>query len=151
FAVWRFARRQGPQPAARPPVSILKPLCGHDPGLYENLRSFCVQDYPTVQVVFGVRDASDPAVAVVQRLIADLPGADLSLVVADRLHGTNYKISNVINMMAVARHDLLVLADSDMRVAPHSLARIVAPLADPETGLVTCLYLGEPAQQSLWA
>jgi ceramide glucosyltransferase len=150
-AVWRFARRAAPSAAVRPPVSILKPLCGDEPGLYENLRSFCVQSYPAVQVVFGVRDADDPAVAVVQRLIADLPEADLSLVIDDRLHGTNYKISNVINMMTVARHDILVLADSDMRVGPDYLDRIVAPLSDPETGLVTCLYVGEPAHHGLFS
>jgi ceramide glucosyltransferase len=150
-AVRRFARRKAPPPTARPPVSILKPLCGDEPGLYENLRSFCVQDYPAVQVVFGVRDADDPAAAVVRRLIADLPAAELSLVVDGRLHGANYKISNVINMMAVARHDTLVLADSDMRVAPDYLDRIVAPLGDPQTGLVTCLYVGEPTDRGLCA
>jgi len=130
FAAWRFGRRVGPQPSVRPPVSILKPLCGDEPELYENLRSFCVQVYPTVQVIFGLRDADDPARAAVERLIADLPEADLVLVVDDRLHGTNYKISNLINMMAAARHDLLVLADSDMRVATDYLDRIVAPLAE---------------------
>jgi ceramide glucosyltransferase len=151
FAAWRFGRRVGPPPSVRPPVTILKPLCGDEPELYENLRSFSVQAYPSVQVVFGLRDADDPARAVVERLIADLPGADLVLVVDDRLHGTNYKISNVINMMAAARHDLLVLADSDMRVAPDYLDQIVAPLADPGVGLVTCLYVGEPARPGLWS
>lgn len=151
FAAWRFARRVEPRSGVHPPISVLKPLCGDEPELYENLRSFCSQAYPSVQVVFGVREAADPALEVVQRLIADLPEADLAVVVDDRLHGTNYKVSNLINMMATARHDVLVLADSDMRVTPDYLDRIVAPLSDPQVGLVTCLYVGEPARPGLWS
>jgi ceramide glucosyltransferase len=151
FAARRFARRVEPRSDVRPPISVLKPLCGDEPELYENLRSFCSQAYPSVQVVFGLRDADDPALAVVRRLIADLPEADLAVVVDARLHGANHKVSNLINMMAAARHDVLVLADSDMRVAPEYLDRIVAPLSDPEVGLVTCLYVGEPARPGLWS
>jgi ceramide glucosyltransferase len=148
YAVRRFARRPPaalPPPGRRPPVTILKPLHGEDPELYANLRTFCEQAYPTVQVVFGVRDAADPAAAVARRLIADLPGADLRLVEDPRIHGTNLKISNLINMMAVARHPLLVIADSDMRVRPDYLDQLVAEFAEPGVGLVTCLYTGWPA------
>jgi ceramide glucosyltransferase len=156
YAVRHFAGRPSiPPPAGRPAiampgVTILKPLHGEDPGLYDNLRSFCVQAYPTVQVVFGVREAADPAAAVVRRLIADLPGADLRLVVDSRIHGTNLKISNLINMMSVARHGVLVIADSDMRVTPDYLGQLVAGLAEPGVGLVTCLYAARPAAD-LWS
>lgn len=143
-AVRRFAALKPAVPAHRPPVTVLKPLCGDEPNLYDNLRSFCDQAYPGFQVVFGVRNGADPAVAVVERLRADLPDVDIDLVVDGRVYGTNLKISNVINMMAKARHDLLVLADSDMRVDPGYLDAIVEPLLDPAVGLVTCLYRGVP-------
>src|SRR5215813_3912568 len=116
YAVGRFAAQVPGRPRARPPVSLLKPLHGEDPELYENLRSFCRQAYPTVQVVFGVRDPADPAAAVARRLIGELPGADLALVADSAVHGTNLKISNLINMMRAARYPVLVIADSDMRV-----------------------------------
>ena len=152
FAVGRFAARppDRPDPLRRPAVTILKPLHGEDPQLYENLRSFCRQVYPRVQVVFGVRDGTDPAVAVARRLIAELPDADLSLVVDPREHGNNRKISNLINMTAVARHPVLVLADSDMRVTGDYLDRLVAGLSEPGVGLVTCLYWATPAA-NLWS
>lgn len=138
------------RPAAGPPVTILKPLRGGEPGLYENLRSFCEQDYPVFQVVFGVRDASDPAVGVVERLVADLPGRDLCLVVSDRAVGLNAKASNLSNMSGAAKYDLLVVADSDMRVERTYLARVVGPLADPAVGVVTCLYSGR-SEGGTWA
>ncbi|MBI3516826.1 MAG: bacteriohopanetetrol glucosamine biosynthesis glycosyltransferase HpnI [Proteobacteria bacterium] len=150
YAVGRFARRAPGRPPSRPPVTILKPLHGEDPELYDNLASFCRQAYPTVQVVFGVRDPGDPAAAVARRLIGDLPGADLRLVVAPAVHGTNLKISNLINMMEHARHPVLVVADSDMRVLPDYLDQVVAELARPGVGLATCLYVGRPAG-NLWS
>jgi ceramide glucosyltransferase len=92
-----------------------------------------------------VREADDPAIAVVHRLMADLPDADLALVVAAPVHGTNLKISNLINMLPAARHDLLVIADSDMRVAPDYLDQVVGTLTRPGIGLATCLYRATPA------
>lgn len=144
-AVRRFAGQQRPHAAAAPPASVLKPLCGEDSGLFDNLRSFCRQDYPAWQVVFGLQRQDDPAVPVVQRLVAEFPGADIALVVDSHRRGSNLKIANLQNMLPAARHDLLVLADSDMRVAPDYLRDIAAPLADPEVGIVTCLYRGVPA------
>jgi ceramide glucosyltransferase len=144
-ATRRFAARAVRRAAAWPPVSILKPLCGEDPDLYENLASFCRQDYPVWQIVFGVQDAADPAIAVVKRLIAEFPAADLTLVVESRRRGGNLKVANLQNMLPAARHDLIVIADSDMRAAPDYLAAVTAPLLEPETGLVTCLYRGVPA------
>jgi len=97
-----------------------------------------------VQIVFGVQDPADPAVAVVGRLIAEFADADLGLVVDPRAHGANRKIANLINMSQHARHDVLVIADSDMRVLPDYLARVVGALEEPGVGLVTCLYHGAP-------
>ncbi len=128
-----------------PPVSILKPLCGMEHELYRNLRSFCEQDYPDYQVIFGVRDAEDPAVGVVRRIMAEFPRLDLVLVVDGHIHGANLKISNLVNMQAAAKHDFLVIADSDMRVGPDYLSVVVAPFKDGSTGAVTCLYRATPA------
>lgn len=142
----RRARDASPQVAATvlQPVTVLKPLCGAEPRLYENLATFCRQVHPCYQLVFGVREASDPAVAVVQRLRADFPRCDIALVIDPRAHGSNPKVSNLLNMMPHARHDWLVLADSDIAVPDDYLARVTAPLADPGTGVVTCLYRGRP-------
>ena len=153
FSVWAVRRLQRPRPrraAATGAVTVLKPLCGEDPDLAANLRSFCLQDYPRFQVVFGVREADDPAVPVVRRLIAEMPTADLTLVIDGRLRGRNLKVANLQNMLPEARHDLLVIADSDMRVGRHYLAEMCAPLADPTVGLVTCLYRGVPVG-GLWS
>ncbi|HEV7814498.1 MAG TPA: bacteriohopanetetrol glucosamine biosynthesis glycosyltransferase HpnI [Janthinobacterium sp.] len=128
--------------AAARPVSVLKPLRGAEPRLYDNLATFCRQTHPAYQIVFGLRTADDPALAVVSRLRAAFPACDIALVVAPEVHGPNLKISNLINMLPQARHDWLVLADSDIAVAPDYLARVTAPLADPGTGVVTCLYRG---------
>lgn len=144
-AVWVFGRQKAPVPGKRPSVTILKPVCGADPGLYENLRSFCRQAYDgPVQIVIGAHRETDPAVAIARQVIADLPGVDVSLVIDGALPGSNFKICNVANMMAVAKHEVLVLADSDMRVEPHYLDAVVGPLMQDRVGLVTCLYKGRP-------
>jgi ceramide glucosyltransferase len=144
FAVRAFGRMRTAAAACREPVTILKPVCGLDPGLYGNLRSFCDQDYPEFQVIFGVRDADDPAVAVVERVIRDFPDRDLSLVVDDRITGTNLKVSNLVNMDGRAKHDILIAADADMRVDRDYLKAVTAPFQDPQVGAVTCLYRGSP-------
>ncbi len=140
-----FAGRVAGRSARSPPASLLKPLCGEDPELYANLVSFCRQDYPAWQIVFGVQDPADPAIAVVRRLIAAFPDADLKLVIEGGRDGGNLKVANLQNMLPAARHELIVIADSDMRVSPDYLAAVTAPLLDPATGLVTCLYRGAPA------
>jgi ceramide glucosyltransferase len=128
--------------SAATPVSVLKPLCGAEPNLERNLATLCRQTHPCYQLVFGVRDRGDPAAAVVARLARRFPGCDLQLVVDPRVHGSNLKVSNLINMAAAARHPWLVLADSDIGVGPDYLERVTAPLADPGIGIVTCLYRG---------
>ena len=143
-AVMRFARRALPVALERPAVSVLKPLHGDEPGLYENLRSFAEQDYPALQIVLGVNDAQDGALPAARALIRDLPACDIALVVDARASGSNKKVANLENMFEAARHDVIVLADSDMRVDRHYLGAVTAPLHDPQTGVVTCLYKGVP-------
>jgi ceramide glucosyltransferase len=141
--LWCAARFVARPPAAngwRPPVSVLKPLCGLEPFLEENLRSFCTQDYPEYEVVLGVRTPDDPAARVIDRLSAEGHGCRLELVADGRMFGPNAKVSNLANMYEHAKHDVIVVADSDMRVDRTWLAHVVAPLGDPEVGLVTCLY-----------
>lgn len=145
-ALWRWRRRTQPEAPVAPPVTILKPLRGEEPELYDNLRSFCCQRYPVFQIVFGVHDADDPAVAVVRRLQAEFPGHDLRLVIDEHTIGMNCKVSNLHNMLGEARHDILVLSDADVRVGAEYLRTVVGPLADLEVGVVTCLYRGVPAQ-----
>ena len=140
-------RRRPPPPAAAaaaPAVTVLKPLCGVESATYDCLRSFCEQRHPRYQIVFGVQDPLDPAQAVVQRLQQEYPGLAIDLVVDARQHGANRKVGNLINMLALARHDHLVIADSDIRVGPDYLEQVVAPLRDPGVGIVTCAYRGVP-------
>ena len=147
--VWHMrgaARAALPLPA----VTVLKPLCGAEPNLYEHLRSFCRQDYPEFQIVFGVRDRTDPACSAVRRLVAEFPSLRIDVVVNPQQHGSNYKTSNLINMLAAARHDILVMADSDVFVEPDYLASVTAPLADQRVGMVTCMYLGVPTRR-IWS
>jgi len=147
--VWRMQR--GPAASrSLPPVTVLKPLCGAEPGLHEHLRSFCRQNYPEFQIVFGVRDADDPACAVVRRLVAEFPSVPIELVINPQLHGSNLKISNLINMLPYARHDILAMADSDAFVRPDYLASVTAPLLRQDVGLVTCIYRGAPSK-GIWS
>ncbi|QBQ97275.1 bacteriohopanetetrol glucosamine biosynthesis glycosyltransferase HpnI [Paraburkholderia pallida] len=134
-AAARHARARTPLP-----VSVLKPLCGAEPRLYENLATFCEQQHPRYQLIFGVSSSKDPAIAVVRRLQAAYPGHDIALVIDSRVYGSNLKVSNLINMAAHARHDVLIVADSDIAVEPDYLEIVTAPLADPQVGVVTCLY-----------
>lgn len=127
-----------------PPVTILKPLCGLDPGLYENLCSFCDQDYPQYQIIFGVRSDTDPAIAIVQRVMSERPERDIALIVNSHISGSNYKVSNLINMQSTIKYDLILIADSDMRVDKNYLTAVVAPFQDATVGAVTCLYRGVP-------
>jgi ceramide glucosyltransferase len=153
-AAW-FARgfyRLGVAPAESfPPVTILKPLHGIEHGLYANLARFCVQAYPgPVQIVFGVDDPADSAIGVVRSLIADFSDCDLELVVNSHRHGTNRKVSNLINMEPKAKYNVLVLSDSDIIVDPDYLKNVTAALDEPGVGLVTCLYRGAAAT-GIWA
>ena len=129
-------------------ITVLKPLCGAEPELYHCLRSFCEQSYPGLQIVFGLQASDDPALAAVERLKAEFPELDLEVVIDPRRHGASAKVSNLINMMSAARHDWLVLSDSDVRVPPGYLLAVATPLADPEVGMVTCPYRGLPVARN---
>jgi ceramide glucosyltransferase len=143
IAVLARRRAQPHGPVALKAVSVLKPLCGLEPQLYECLKSFCQQEYPAeVQLVFGVAQSSDPAIAVVRRLQREFPKRDLVLVVDATQHGQNPKVSNLKNMMRGASHEWLIVADSDIRVSTDYLARVAAHLADDDVGIVTCAYTG---------
>ncbi len=148
LAIWRVARFYGPSESGfstPPAVTILKPVCGAEPLLYECLRSFCMLDYAKLQIIFGVGDPADPAIAVIDRLLNEFPELDASLVIDSAVHGTNLKVSNLINMYRSAKHDVVIVSDSDTAVAHDCLAALVAPLADKGVGAVTCLYKGAPA------
>jgi ceramide glucosyltransferase len=125
-----------------PPVSILKPLKGVDPEIWESFCSHCEQDYPEFQIIFGVSDLDDPAIEVVRRLQAKYPMRQIELIECQRILGTNVKISNLVQMLPAARHEILLVDDSDIRVSREYLRRVVAPLRDNSVGLVTCLYRG---------
>lgn len=125
-----------------PPVSILKPLKGIDPHIWEAFCSHCEQDYPAFQLIFGVSDSEDPAIALVHRLQEKYPNRQIDLLVCPRDLGTNRKLSTLAQMLPAARHEVLLVNDSDIRVTPDYLRRVIAPLADATVGMVTCLYRG---------
>lgn len=127
-------------PAFQPAVTILKPVCGDEWQLYENLSSFCQQDYPTYQVIVSVQNAADPAIATVKRLIQAFPETDVELVISDQAIGINPKVNNLANGSTAAKHAIWILADSDIRVRPDYIRQVIQPLCDPQVGVVTCPY-----------
>ena len=143
WSALRF-RRQGrdPKPIATPPVTILKPLRGVDPQMYESFRSHCVQDYPEYEIIFGVSEADDPAVEAVEQLMREFPQCKVRLHVCPEVLGNNRKTSNLVQMLAFARYDHILINDSDIFVAPDYLRRVMGPFARPEVGMVTCPYRG---------
>jgi ceramide glucosyltransferase len=128
-----------------PPVSILKPLKGTDPEIYQSFRSHCLQDYPEYEIIFGVSDPSDPAVASVRQLQSEFPALSIRLIVCHKTLGANVKVSNLAQMLAEARYQHLLVNDSDIRVEADYLRRVMTPLAYPKVGMVTCLYRGVAA------
>ncbi len=143
FLVRRNAARARTTGAFTPSVSILKPLRGTDRQMYESFRSHCRQDYPQYEIIFGVNDASDEAVADVERLQREFPAHDIRLVVCSEALGSNRKVSNLSQMMREAKYEHIIINDSDIRVDSDYLRRIVAPMEDERVGLVTALYRAE--------
>lgn len=138
-----FLVQRSPASPRATPVTLLKPLYGAEPKLAENLATFLQQDHEgPVQVLFGVQRADDPAIAAVHALQRRYPAARIDLVIDGTPHGSNGKVGNLINMMRQAAHDVLILSDSDMAVARDYIAQVLAALAQPGTGAVTCLYRG---------
>jgi len=139
---WRAEQSRIDGPSFVPPVSILKPLRGADPDMYEAFRSHCLQEYPEYELIFGVAEADDPAAALVKRLKFEFPERRIELLVCPRLLGTNGKISSLVQMLPEARYPYLVVNDSDIRVPADYLHRMMSPLGDPAVGLVTAPYRG---------
>src|SRR5215469_353554 len=154
FCLWAAARfvraRKSPSTALPshllPGVTVLKPLKGTDPEMYESFRSHCLQDYPEYEIIFGVSDPNDPAIAITESLEREFPDGAMRLMVCKDILGPNVKVSNLEQMAQSARYQHFVVNDSDIRVESDYLRRIVAPLVDPRVGLVTCLYRGMAAE-----
>src|ERR1035438_4765875 len=143
----RFLREREAAEGVRPTpdlpgISILKPLKGIDPEIYESFRSHCLQDYPEYEIIFGVSDPSDPAIESVRRLQREFPDRRIRMIVSSTILGANVKVSNLAQMIADARYGCLIVNDSDIRVEPDYLQRVTAPLADSRLGMLTCLYRG---------
>lgn len=134
-----------------PGVTILRPLRGEEPGLEDALASMLTQEYggPT-QIIFGLAEKEDPALCVALRLKNHFPHRDVAIIVDERIHGANRKVSNLINMVGAAKHDLLVVVDSDITVPGNYLSSIIANAADPDTGAVSCLYSGS-GETNFWS
>lgn len=151
WITFRFLRAPHPEPTASPDVTIVKPLHGAHPHLRETLEGFCVQDYPgAVQIVFGVQDDADPAIPVVRDLQASHPQLEIDLVIDDQMHGVNRKASNLINIAAEAKYEVLILSDADIVVDGAYLRKVVAALSVPGVGAVSCLYVGLD-EATLWS
>jgi ceramide glucosyltransferase len=150
FAVRGFFRRHRAAPRDfTPPASLLKPVHGLDHEAYENFASFCHQDYPQYEILFGVTGEQDAAIPVIRQLIADFPTLPIRLVVTTEKIGSNDKINKVCGLARAARYDLLVLSDADIRVGPGYLKSVAAPFRDARVGAVTSLFSGLPVR-SLW-
>lgn len=145
IALWCVHRYRVAPPllsAHTPPVSILQPLCGAEPRLYDSMKSLLMQDYPDAQIVWGVRDGTDPAIAVARRLAEEFPDRRTSLVIDARIHGANLKVSNLRNMLPSAERGIILIADSDVLLPPGMVTRMVSALLQPGTGAVTAAYTG---------
>jgi ceramide glucosyltransferase len=148
WAGFRYSRWRKTAPSQSgdlPPVSILKPLKGTDSGMYEALRSHCVQEYPHYEIIFGVSSAHDPAVEIVNRLIAEFPQQMIRLVVCEQQLGANGKVSTLAQLVPHASYEFLLVNDSDIRVGPEYLTTLVAELSQHGVGMITCLYRGAAA------
>jgi ceramide glucosyltransferase len=135
---------------AYPPVTLLKPLCGLEPGLEAHLTSFFEQQYPSFEIIFGARRADDPGLKLARRISDRYPSVPVKMVVTGEPRHPNAKVCSLVEMYARAAHDYLIISDSDVKVGPNYIAEVVQPLLDRKNGLVTCLYRGLPTS-GLWS
>jgi ceramide glucosyltransferase len=148
---WRFFRRkEESHDDFAPPISILKPVRGLDREAHENFASFCRQNYPRYEILFGVANDHDPAIPAIRRVIRDFPELPIRLLIGSEDIGSNDKVSRLCRLVREARYDLLLISDSDIRVGPHHLGSIASPFRDPRVGVVTCMYVGL-AEPRLWS
>ncbi len=149
FSSLRFFFRAKPRTREfLPPVSVLKPVRGLDLEAYENFASFCRQDYPDYEILFCVGDSSDPALPLLEKLQGDFPGARIRILIGTGRNATNDKVAKLARLVEEASYEHLVINDSDVRVEPGYLRRIVAPMAEAGTGAVTCFYV--PTEETSW-
>jgi ceramide glucosyltransferase len=149
-ARFRHSKKRQPSVQTLPAVTLLKPLCGLEPSLEENLESFFRQDYPDFEIIFGTRDGNDPALEILRRVLSRHPQTRVKIVVSGKPLKPNAKVCSLAKMAAAASTDYFVISDSDVRVGPNYLREVVPPLLDPAVGLVTCLYRGVPSG-SIWS
>ena len=147
---WRRREIAARSPEQMPSATMMKPLCGLEPRLEENLASFFAQDYPEFEILFGARDSSDPALEVVRRLCARYPHVNVRVVFSGEPDKPNAKVCTLREMFSAAKYEYVVISDSDVGVERDYLRRVVAPLLDGNTGLVMCLYRGVPTG-GFWA
>lgn len=141
WAVLRFRKRPNPRtPDDLPAVSILKPVHGLEKNLRQNLRSTCLQDYPSYEVILSVQRPDDPALPMLREIAREFGAQRVKLVIESKRPGSNGKINNMSGALPHARHDVIVISDSDVRLPPEYLREIVAPLADPRVGFVCTPY-----------
>jgi ceramide glucosyltransferase len=141
-AVFRYSRLPPATPVTRPGITVLRPMCGIEPKLEEALVSCFTMDYPDYQIVFGIQDPKDPALALLERVRARFPERDVAVVVDSTPHGQNRKVANLINMLPSAKHEILVISDSDIHAPADYLDSLVGELQKPGTGMVCALYAG---------
>jgi ceramide glucosyltransferase len=138
---FKQAQASSPGPPFTPPISVLKPVRGSDPDAYENFVSLCVQDYPNYEIVFCIDGPDDPIYGVITELRNDFPDTRIRVLFGSLSVAANDKVAKLARLTAEAEHEYLVINDSDVRVRPDYLRKLIAPLADPGTGAVTCFYL----------
>jgi ceramide glucosyltransferase len=149
-ARFRRDRKKSTQPPEFPPVTLLKPVCGMEPGLEGHLTTFFEQQYPTYEIIFGARHNDDPALAVVRRIRHIYPSVPVKIVISGDPWRPNAKVCSLMKMYEHAAHDYLIISDSDVKVSPNYIAEVVQPMLDPTNGMVTCLYRGLPTG-GLWS